>query len=742
MVTKKKTAGASTSRRRALPPEELIARAAQALPALLPGQRWFAGKARGIARVSLADSARLPETSGVLALFDVTLTDGTGERYLIPLAPPPVKSAVPFHDAMLEGPFCIALVEQIRQGAALPGTRGTFRCAPTPAFTSILPEPPRQAAPIGAEQSNSSVVFDKQAILKLFRRVAPGLNPEFEVTEFLTRATNFSGAARLLGAVQYETRSGETSTLAVLQQFVPQGRDAWAVTLSRLAEYYRSALEDLEQSGPGAQAFARTLAEADAQEARDLGSLTGRLHMALASGTEPAFAPERIAAADLNAWQTEMRAGLERTMDLLGGALPTLPEAAQPLADEVLRRAPDLAGALLALQALEEAQVMKIRVHGDYHLGQILNAGDDFVILDFEGEPDRPIAYRRAKHCALKDVAGMLRSFAYAAHAGLLAAVAPGDARLLARLAPWAERWQTLVQEAFLQGYVGETWEREAGFLPRRREALEAVLRVFELDKLLYELAYELNHRPEWVRIPLDGLRQLLLQEPKAQPTGLRTGQDAFSFVACLELREFLGVRAENERQLADLIEEVSADSIYYHTHGFFLRHKFVAGAYPNDFATWAASQVRDRVLGERLAMVDPGEFATLQDLREELVAVIDDHLRDLQIVPSSLFGEPFEFIQSRLVEIPTGVQVRTLQELRDALLEIDVSAIYYHLVEARIRLGRGQNDFAAWLTQGLGLSPLAEKVRSLDPYAGSLEQIRSRLIQLCDEALAEGLGR
>jgi len=140
--------------------------------------------------------------------------------------------------------------------------------------------------------------------------------------------------------------------------------------------------------------------------------------------------------------------------------------------------------------------------------------------------------------------------------------------------------------------------------------------------------------------------------------------------------------------------------------------------------------------------MVDPGSFGDLQALREELVAVIDDHLRGLQIVPGVISGEPFEFIRSRMVEIPTGIQVRSLQEFRDALLDVDVSAIYFHLVEARIRLGRGRNDFAAWLEQGLGLPELAARVQALDPYAGTLEQTRARLIQLCDEALAAGAGR
>jgi len=396
------------------------------------------------------------------------------------------------------------------------------------------------------------------------------------------------------------------------------------------------------------------------------------------------------------------------------------------------------------LRALETEPVAKIRIHGDLHLGQVLVARGAFVILDFEGEPARPIALRRAKQCALKDVAGMLRSYAYAAQAALLKAAeaAPEDLDLAARLRPWAQAWEEGVRQAFLEGYLAETRARGAPFLPRGREALPAVLRAYELEKAIYELHYELNNRPAWVRIPLEALRRPLAAAPGRAPALLQPGQGPFQFVACLELREFVGLRAENERQLAELMEEVPLDSIYYHTHSFFLRHKFLAGAYPNDFANWAAVQLRDRVLGERLAMVDPGSFGDLQALREELVAVIDDHLRGLQIVPGVISGEPFEFIRSRMVEIPTGIQVRSLQEFRDALLDVDVSAIYFHLVEARIRLGRGRNDFAAWLEQGLGLPELAARVQALDPYAGTLEQTRARLIQLCDEALAAGAGR
>jgi len=189
-----------------------------------------------------------------------------------------------------------------------------------------------------------------------------------------------------------------------------------------------------------------------------------------------------------------------------------------------------------------------------------------------------------------------------------------------------------------------------------------------------------------------------------------------------------------------ELIEQVSLDSIDYHTHAFFLRHKFLAGIYPNDFATWVAVHVRDQMLGEQLAMMDPGEFENLEALRNALASLIDDHLRRLTIVPRIVSAEPFDFVRSRIVEIPTGVAVTTLEEFRQALLEVDASAIYFHLVEARVRLG-GDNDFTAWLDRAVGQPKLAARIRGINPYSGSLERTRSRLIQRCDEALAEGPG-
>ncbi|HSF03250.1 MAG TPA: DUF5752 family protein, partial [Solirubrobacterales bacterium] len=442
-------------------------------------------------------------------------------------------------------------------------------------------------------------------------------------------------------------------------------------------------------------------------------------------------------------WRRETEERLDRVVSALEAAAAGLAAGVQELARGVLREADRLRQGLGALTLLASGRVAKIRVHGDYHLGQVLKTAQGFAILDFEGEPARSLAARRAKQCALKDVAGMLRSFSYAAHAALRQATAEAhdDPDLEARLQPWAETWEEEVRAAFLDAYLGETWARGAAFLPSRRDEIEAVLRVCELDKALYEVAYELDHRPAWLPIPLAGVVRLVLPQPRPAAGRLPSRMGPFAFTACLELREFVGVRAENERQLAELIEEVPLDSIYYHTHGVFLRHKLVAGVYPNDFANWVAAEVRDRVLAERLAMVDPRDLPDLQALREELTSVIDEHLRRMPFTPQALYGEPLDFIQSRIVEIPTGIEVRTLEELREALLEIDVSAIYFHLIESRVRLGRDQNDFAAWLERGLGLADLAARVRHLDPYVVTLERTRARLIGLCDEALGDGRG-
>ena len=216
----------------------------------------------------------------------------------------------------------------------------------------------------------------------------------------------------------------------------------------------------------------------------------------------------------------------------------------------------------------------------------------------------------------------------------------------------------------------------------------------------------------------------------------MRKADRPFCFIGSSELREILGEEAEDEKRLVELLEEVPLGSIYYHTHTYFLRNSNVEQLYPNDFAQWVAMEVRDHVLGERLAVIDPFELQGLEALREELISVIDDHLSRTSIVPRVIFGKPFHFNESRILEVPTGLEVWTLQEFCTALSDVDVSAIYYHIFEARHRLGKPESDFSAWIGESLKMPELAGRLRAVNPYWGSLERHRSALLTVCDEFL------
>jgi hypothetical protein len=216
----------------------------------------------------------------------------------------------------------------------------------------------------------------------------------------------------------------------------------------------------------------------------------------------------------------------------------------------------------------------------------------------------------------------------------------------------------------------------------------------------------------------------------------VQTASRPFLFKECSELREILGEEAYDEKRLVELLETVPLDSIYFHTHSYFLRHSYVERVYPNDFAQWVAMEVRDHVLGERLAVVDPFDYGELDALRGQLISIIDDHLSRTPIVPRVMFGEPFYFNKSLIIQVPTRIEVRTLQEFRSALSEVEVSAIYFHVFEARHRLKHEESDFSAWIHDGLGMPDLAEKLRAINPYLGSLERVRSALLTVCDEFL------
>jgi maltose alpha-D-glucosyltransferase/alpha-amylase len=305
----------------------------------------------------------------------------------------------------------------------------------------------------------------------------------------------------------------------MLQEFVPNQGNGWQVTIDELGRYFERvvgvptadvgrerAFAWIEDPGEPPPVVSETVS-AYLPVAEALGRRTGELHRHLASaGADDAgFHPETLTAADLKATADAMRRHADERLRALEQALPRLDDRRREMARQVLAHRDDLLHQFDDLEHVRAAS-MRIRTHGDYHLGQVLVSEGDIVILDFEGEPARPLAERRAKYPPLRDVAGMLRSFSYAALAGLGAATAhrPEDVE---RLAPWAELWETWVSAAFLRAYRAAT--RGGDFVPSRRDDLEVVLQAFVLDKALYELGYELNNRPDWVHIPLAGLLRL-----------------------------------------------------------------------------------------------------------------------------------------------------------------------------------------------------------------------------------------
>jgi trehalose synthase-fused probable maltokinase len=321
---------------------------------------------------------------------------------------------------------------------------------------------------MGAEQSNTSVVFDERLVLKAYRRLEAGVNPELELLRFLTER-GFPNVAALSGWYEHSGRLMD-ATLGTLQAFVPGDRDAWALALDSLAGRDCSFFERL----------------------RRLGEVTGAMHAALASdSSDPAFAPEEPSAENLGI--------LAATIDEeIGSVFANLPP--DPALEPIAGRSEEVRDSLRALAGIGGAGRV-IRHHGDYHLGQALWSGDDWVILDFEGEPARSLPERRRKRSPLRDVAGMLRSFAYAASV----------AEMEHGVAETAD-WESRSREEFLAGYLPAA--EPASILPPGRESLEKLLALFELEKAVYELRYELDHRPEWVRVPVAGIVRLLAPEP------------------------------------------------------------------------------------------------------------------------------------------------------------------------------------------------------------------------------------
>ena len=460
------------------PVRELRLPSEDALREFVVAQRWFGSKSREVAHFRVLETIPLTEQPLGVAILEVEFLPGTHELYQLPIGARPEEEAaaagvsdictnegMTIYDAMSDADTARQLVRMIAAGTDIETGSGTAE------FHAVgdhpLPEI-HDVRPMGAEQSNSSIVLDEKYVLKAYRRLGAGPNPELEILRFLSER-DFPHIAALRGWYGHSGRLID-ATLGIVQDFLTGATDGWDLALADLRE--------------DPQRFVA--------RARALGEVTGRMHTALGSdGQDPAFAPEETSTEALGLITATVDEEIERMFVALPDDLDAL--------DPIRGRGQEVRDQLRRLTQVGSAGKV-IRHHGDYHLGEVMHTADeDWVVLDFEGEPARTLIERRRKRSPLRDVAGMLRSFASAATASEL---------LHGAAAP--EGWEQSVREAYLDGYIEET---DQSLLPPGRAAVERLLAVFELEKAVYELRYELDNRPDWVKIPVAGIARLLEPE-------------------------------------------------------------------------------------------------------------------------------------------------------------------------------------------------------------------------------------
>jgi maltose alpha-D-glucosyltransferase/alpha-amylase len=505
------------------------------LPAYLKSQRWFGGKAREIRSTELVDVVEL-QRAGLEALVlyvNVEYQSGGTDLYAVPLiaaecevsavgnVSPVLKisgrggeAALVFTDALKSEAFLSLLLDAIQRGLVFRGEAGeistshtgSLELQETGAAGSLRPRA------IKAEQSNSSIAYGERLMLKLIRRLEPGVNPDLEMSGFLTQVARYPHTPQLFGALEYRNGEGRLMTQGILQAFVANQGDAWQYTMKSISNFYNEvAAVPAEQAGlPSQESPARVSLDAFLDSVGLLARRTAELHVALASDFGDAdFVPEPFNADFQRGFERSVQELTKRVFGQLRQGKDRLSETVKSRAVEVLSCEQRIAERFHSALS-NPIQAMRTRIHGDYHLGQVLYTGTDFVIIDFEGEPARPLEERRLKRSPLQDVAGMLRSFHYAAYAPLLAGTGTVkmDASNAQNLNRWASVWAARVSDRFLTEYLKLAGEDV--FLPPTRAQIMALLQIYVLEKAVYELGYELNNRPEWVAIPLEGISKAL----------------------------------------------------------------------------------------------------------------------------------------------------------------------------------------------------------------------------------------
>lgn len=547
----------------------------EVLPEYLPGCRWFGGKAKSLRDLRIVEKIPLAQDSGLsyLLFLEARYTDGGPEVYLLPLSfavtgksdqgldemvveglrvkldydwltvkgkmileerPASVLARIRvgteegiLFDAAFDEPFRETLLSAIARRKRIQGEEGEVVGSPGKMFRRLLGERDLHLGSqvLKAEQSNTSILYEDRFFLKLFRNLKEGINPDQEITRFLTEKGGFGHIPPFAGCLEYRRSGSESISLALLQGQVSSQRDAWTYTLNAVHRYFEQALSRSKEitkipppppslllvDFPSVPPLLKELIESQYLEmAALLGKRTGEMHLALAASPEEKdFAPEPFSMLYQRGIYQSLRTLLRKVFQTVRAQLPKLSEGCRREAEEVLASEAKI---LKLFQNFlnRKFSAMRIRIHGDYHLGQVLYTGKDFIIIDFEGEPARALSERRLKRSAIRDTAGMVRSFHYAAFFALHkeAAVRKEDIPLLE---PWANLWHQYISGIFLRGYFDTVGK--APFIPRETGELEIMNKIFLLEKAIYELGYEMNNRPEWVFVPLEGIQALLREE-------------------------------------------------------------------------------------------------------------------------------------------------------------------------------------------------------------------------------------
>ncbi len=502
------------------------------LPEYIRNCRWFGAKARTLRHMRVHEQSPISAEPDAAEFWfvEVSYLDGPNETYALPVkiadgdaahaisqsAPHAViarfdgaEEAILF-DAVWDAEFREKLFRLMLDRQHAIGKNGNLVGTVSPAFAQNAAGKVPSSKVLSGEQSNSSMLFENKFFLKLYRKLEDGVNPDVEVTRFLTDRASFPNVPTFGGAIEYRRGKSEPTVVCLLQSAVVSERDAWTLTLDSIGRYYERVLgrkADLQnQTAPTGALLDELIGGIYPEKAKLLGQRTAELHRALASTNDDrAFAPEPFNAMAQRSVYQSMRALLRRTFALLEKALPDLRKPFRDEAKEVLAAEEEILAREKRLLD-RKTNAAKIRIHGDYHLGQVLYTGKDFVILDFEGEPARALSERKLKRSALRDVAGMMRSFQYAAYSALWQpAMRTEDVPFLER---WADLWYRQMSSVFLQSYLQTT--AGAIFVPQNSDDLQILLEAYLLDKAVYEIGYELNNRPDWVVIPIRGIKHIL----------------------------------------------------------------------------------------------------------------------------------------------------------------------------------------------------------------------------------------